>query len=688
MRRDSACRRVLRLAASVAPLWLIAAAVLPAQQLDLMLTPQFLMPVGLTIEDGPELFRPGFGVRAGGLYTLASPRWLRVGGDVGVDFIDTENTESALSMIALHGAAGVAIPFGERLELLPLLYAGYAQSLWAGMTEGQASVGADVQLGFRITPQFSLSAGGGLIARLGLFEGARAYIGASYGVGRGLREPFSPAEIRVEPIFPILYQFYDHGPFGSLVLENTGPDTLSDVRLSVFVSTYMDSPRTFARFDRVRRGEQVEAELLALFNNRILGITEGERVTAEITVEYTALGRSSTQTIRETLQIHNRNALTWDDDRKAAAFVTARDPNVLRYARNTAGVVDDSPLRAINTNFTIAMALFESFHTFGITYVVDPQSAYEELSQDAFALDFVQFPAQTLEYRAGDCDDLAILYNALLESVGVETAFITTPGHIYSAFSLDMWPDDAERTFGSLDSLIVEDDTVWLPLEITALRQGFIGAWETGARQWREYSATGEAAIHLTRRAWQVYPAVGSPGDGVVLTTLPDRDRLLRTYSDRLNTFITRSIHDREQELLRRIRSNADVRPINALGVLYARHGLYDRAEEQFLRIATRSASARTNLGNIAYVRPDYADALLHYQQALLIEPDSTVALLGAAKAHYQLNDHGAAAAAYQRLAARDETLAARHAWIAGTAGTDTARASSTEATTRMTWDE
>ena len=32
---------------------------------------------------------------------------------------------------------------------------------------------------------------------------------------------------------------------------------------------------------------------------------------------------------------------------------------------------------------------------------------------------------QTLEYRAGDCDDLSILYSALLESVGVETAFIT-----------------------------------------------------------------------------------------------------------------------------------------------------------------------------------------------------------------------------------------------------------------------
>lgn len=124
------------------------------------------------------------------------------------------------------------------------------------------------------------------------------------------------------------------------------------------------------------------------------------------------------------------------------------------------------------------------------------------------------------------------------------------------------------------------------------------------------------------------------------------------------------------------------------LGVLYARHGLFDRAEEQFRRIATRSASARTNLGNIAYLREDYPDALTHYEQALLMEPESPIALLGAAKAHYQLNDHAAAAEAYEKLAARDETLASRYAWIAGSAGTETTRASSAEATERMTWDE
>jgi transglutaminase-like putative cysteine protease len=34
-------------------------------------------------------------------------------------------------------------------------------------------------------------------------------------------------------------------------------------------------------------------------------------------------------------------------------------------------------------------------------------------------------------YRAGDCDDLSILYCSLLEAIGIRTAFVTIPGHIF-----------------------------------------------------------------------------------------------------------------------------------------------------------------------------------------------------------------------------------------------------------------
>jgi len=669
-------------------LFLASGAASGSPEIDLHLLPQVVSPLGFAISDGTELYQTGGGARAGALY---SPRWmpsLKLGGDVGVDVIGTQSTDASLTMIGLHGALGYSRTLSDSLQIGPVLYAGYTQSIWESSSDGQGSVGADLMLGWRLTPAFSLAAGAGYLQRVGLFEGARIFIGSSYGLGRGSREPFTPSDIRIYPVFPILYQHYDNAPLGVLQLKNDGSETLSDIRVSLMVNNYMDAPRPCARIERMRRGEEVTVDLHALFNNSILRVTEGERVTVNMIVEYTTLGKQFSQSITETLVIHNRNALTWDDDRKAAAFVTSRDPNILRYARNTAGVQEETPLQAINTNFRTAMAMFESFTTYGLTYVVDPQSAYEELSQDALAIDFIQFPVQTLEYRAGDCDDLAILYNALLEAVGVETAFITTPGHIYAAFNLDMWPADAERTFGSLENLIVEDDAVWVPVEITALREGFIGAWEIGARQWRQYSSTDEAHIHLTRQAWQVYPAVASPGDGTTLSTLPDRDRLLSRYSQSLETFINRSIYTREQQLLARIRSSADARPINALGVLYARHGLLDKAAEQFQRIATGSASARVNLGNIAYTQTDYRTALEHFERALSMEADNTVALLGTAMARHQLQDYDAAAGAYTRLASLDDELAGRYDYLARGVELDTGRASGHGSTTHVVWDE
>jgi tetratricopeptide (TPR) repeat protein len=656
--------------------------------IDIVVYPQFITPLGITMPDGPELFTSGGGLRVGGLYSPGRPSWLLLGGDAGYDLVGTSATDSSVSMISLNAAAGVNIPLSETISLRPLLSAGYTQSLWESSTAGQATAGLDLLLSWRISSQFSLTAGAGYVNRLGLFEGARVFLGTSFALGRGAKDPFTPVELRVDPVFPILYQHYDQGPFGKITLENSGSETLTNVRLSFFINNYMDAPRPFARFDRVGRGESVEAELLALFNNRILSVTEGERVAADITIEYLSIKQSYTQTMQETLQIHNRNALTWDDDRKAAAFVTARDPNVLRYARNTVSVQEETPLKAINTNFRAAMALFESFAVHGLTYVIDPQSAYEELSQDAMAIDFIQFPVQTLEYRAGDCDDLAILFNALLESVGIETAFLTIPGHIYSAFNLDMWPAEAQKTFGNLDNFIIEDDAVWVPVEITIIRRGFIDAWDVGARQWREAASRGEAEIILTRRAWQDYPPVASPGDGAVLSSMPDRGRLLSAYEGRIDAFISRSIFTREQELLDRIRQRDDPRSRNALGVLYARHGLHDKAAEQFERIAIRSASARVNLGNIAVLREDYRSALEHFEAALGLQPGNNAALLGTALARHNLNDPAGTAEAYMQLAEKDEELAERYAWLAGGSEAGTARASGVGEVAEVVWDE
>jgi len=79
--------------------------------------------------------------------------------------------------------------------------------------------------------------------------------------------------------------------------------------------------------------------------------------------------------------------------------------------------------------------------------VVDPKTPYVEYVKNKHVIDFLQFQRQTLEYKAGDCDDLSILYAALLESVSVDTAFITVPDHIYIAFALDVKPNDLKKNY-------------------------------------------------------------------------------------------------------------------------------------------------------------------------------------------------------------------------------------------------
>lgn len=66
----------------------------------------------------------------------------------------------------------------------------------------------------------------------------------------------------------------------------------------------------------------VEVQFLGLFTDDVLEITETTKVTANIVFEYTRRGRRQRQQFVETLCLYDRNAMSWDDDRRAAAFVT------------------------------------------------------------------------------------------------------------------------------------------------------------------------------------------------------------------------------------------------------------------------------------------------------------------------------------------------------------------------------
>jgi hypothetical protein len=324
------------------------------------------------------------------------------------------------------------------------------------------------------------------------------------------------------------------------VVQNLENGSIKNVRISLLVKQFMDSPKLCASIPVMAKNEEIRVPLIAM---------------------------------------------TWDDDRKAASFVTAKDPVVLRFAKSIAGETRNSGSNAINTNFQIGMGLFQALSLYGINYVVDPKSPYEDFSKNKFSLDYLQFPSQTLTYKAGDCDDLSILYSALLKSVGIEAAFVTIPGHIFTALSLDMDPEEAKRTFLNPGNLIFTDNNTWIPVEITMIVDGFLKAWEKGAAEWR--SAEGQRGFFPIDDAWKVYKPVGSPVGDVVDAVPPDSARLSASYNRELEAFIKREIDEQVTSIKSEIsRSNNNQRLVNRLGVLYARFGLYEEATVEFKKIS------------------------------------------------------------------------------------------------------
>lgn len=536
---------------------------------------------------------------------------------------------------------------------------------------GNAFFGADGLVSVHLMPGLSLGMGVAYnhYASRGnpLFEAAGVVLEVSYRPGAGPR----PAEIEIipidlSPIFPVFYKYYDDHPVGRVMIENRAATAVQDLKVSFFIEQYMTNPKLCAVVPQLRSGDKFEADLLALLSNKVLELTEDTKVLAAVQLDYQHSGESFTAEQVESVRVYHRNAMTWDDDKKAAAFVTAKDPTVLRFSKQVAGVVRNVGRTTINTTFRIAICMFEALAAHGMSYVIDPTTPYIELSQSAFALDYLAFPRQSLDYRAGDCDDLSILFTALLQSVGIETAFITVPEHIYAAFSLGIAPELAKRIFLNPQDLIFDDGDTWIPVEITMVKDGFLEAWQTGARQWRENLENNAAVLHPISEAWKLYEPVGLPGDELRVD-MPEVSEIQDRYVAVLNDFIEQEISPRIvklQELIERSKNN--VREINRLGLLYARYGLIEKAKAEFSRVLAieEYLPSLVNMGNIHFAQREIDQALEYYNRAAELAPDNGSVLLCVARANYEKENFPSVQKAYSRLSEVQPKLAEKYAYL------------------------
>ena len=335
-----------------------------------------------------------------------------------------------------------------------------------------------------------------------------------------------------ERIFPVSFSWYSQNKFATVEITNNEPNAISQVTLSFFLDRFMNDSTVFAVLPRLGPGETAEVPVTALFNESLLDLTDNINANTVITVDYRSLGARKQTQIPFDMMIFHRNAFSWDDDRRAAAFVSPRDSAAELFAKYTAQAArryasSNQAAAGAPESAVLAAALFDTFPLYGINYIIDPASSYTALSSDASALDSINYPYQTLNFRGGDCDDLTILYCSLLETLGIESAFITIPGHIYAAFALN----DNSWNIRSTD-IIQYGGSRWIPVEITASRLGFAGAWRLGAQEWR--TAGVKAKLLPVRESWQLYPSVTIPKSGDVLPDMPAEQDIINSLQTEL----------------------------------------------------------------------------------------------------------------------------------------------------------
>jgi hypothetical protein len=352
-------------------------------------------------------------------------------------------------------------------------------------------------------------------------------------------------------VFPVSYAWYEKNEMAVVKITNNEPNAITSISLSFFLERYMNRPAVFATLPELGPGESAEFPVTALFNESMLDLTENMNANAAVQIDYRSLGAKRHTDFAVRIPVYHRNAMSWDDDRRAASFVSARDPAAVLFARYTESVMRRRLRPEVPPNVQYALALFEALNLYGINYIVDPSSSYVSMSGDASALDSLTYPYQTLFYRGGDCDDLSILFCSLLEVLAIETAFVTVPGHIYMAFDTGL--REAEFADSNSSLLIEHDGRLWMPVEITVPAEGFTRAVRIGAREWTgaavalEANKSGTAVPHGAAEpgrlypmsdSWKIYPPVSVPGAGERLPALPAEAALVRAIEDSLARFL------------------------------------------------------------------------------------------------------------------------------------------------------
>ena len=284
-------------------------------------------------------------------------------------------------------------------------------------------------------------------------------------------------------VYPSSFEVFAYRPIGKARLRNISTQPIQ-ARASFFVEKFMDAP-TESQAVTIPPGGVADIELNAVFNDRVKGVSA---MTIRDATVYANATPADVYDDRAPARVTIQGRNDWDGRVESLRFfVQPDDPDVLRASR-------DMLLQSTETKrgsgsepeaFIKARTIVNTFAG-KLMYVNDPKQS----------ADFVQFPAETLRLRGGDCDDLSVCFASLLSSIGISTAFVDVvppsapeKSHIFLLFDTGLDPKFGTSIADNPKRYVIRKsrtglETVWIPLETTVAAGGFDEAWTSGAQRY------------------------------------------------------------------------------------------------------------------------------------------------------------------------------------------------------------
>jgi tetratricopeptide (TPR) repeat protein/DNA-binding beta-propeller fold protein YncE len=442
-------------------------------------------------------------------------------------------------------------------------------------------------------------------------------------------QPIDILEVRVPDIYPSLYRNYSDIkllPVGEIIVANNSSSPITPQAITIQVAGLMDTPTSISPSVLVGYSNS-SIPISAIFNESILTyiVDEKKQLEVEITYKVGNATKSSKKVVPFTLK--GRNSISWNDKRRLAAFVASNVESFIDLNRQLDQVFAEEQTYGINKNLLKAIQLYATLQLNKIIYSPDPTLNFATVSTNTDIQDFLQYPAETMKRKSGDCDDLVALFCSLLENSGISTAYIDVPGHVFLAFDSRLRPEELVKAGLTASDVIIENNTVWIPLETTMIgNEEFMTAWKTGAeRYYNELIQGNFPEVVSLFEARSVYVPSSYVPQGFT-AELPSKESLLVKYNNQISKLLVKIKKGVITELENRyVAEPNNVFVKNKYGTLLAQTGDLEAAQKVYLEaleLSPNNSVTLNNLGNLYYLKGDGAKALEYYQQAASLDSE------------------------------------------------------------------